>query len=121
MRQGDALGFVGFYVVVPERRGQGHGIAIWRAGMKRLAGRLIGLDGVARSTGRPTGAPGFALAWRNRRYGAAAPRPIAAGDGAAEVVAADALPFADVVAYDAATTAGPREAFLARVAHAPGA
>ncbi|HYI17925.1 MAG TPA: GNAT family N-acetyltransferase [Solirubrobacteraceae bacterium] len=119
VRQGDALGFVGFYVVVPERRGQGHGIAIWRAGMERLAGRLIGLDGV------PDQQPayrrsGFALAWRNRRYGAAAPRPIAAGDGAAEVVAADALPFADVVGYDAATTAGPRDAFLGAWLTLPG-
>ena len=43
---GGHFGFIGFYIVQPEFRGQGHGIALWRAAMERLAGRTIGLDGV---------------------------------------------------------------------------
>ncbi len=111
VRHGDDLGFIGFYIVAPERRGQGHGIAIWRAGMARLEGRLIGLDGVVAQQDAYRRS-GFVLAWRNLRYGAAAPAPVAVPDGAAELVAADALPFADVAAYDAALAAGPREEFL---------
>jgi hypothetical protein len=34
VRHGDGLGFVGFYIVAPERRGEGHAIAIWRAGLE---------------------------------------------------------------------------------------
>src|SRR5918993_377985 len=76
VRQGDDLGFVGFYIVAPERRGEGHGLAIWRAGMARLEGRLVGLDGVVaqESAYRRSG---FALAWRNLRYGAPAPAEVA--------------------------------------------
>ena len=70
MRHGDGLGFIGFYIVVPERRGEGHGIALWRAGMERLAGRVIGLDGVVAQQGNYARS-GFALAWNNARYGAA--------------------------------------------------
>lgn len=43
---GDSFGFLGFYIVLPEYRGLGLGIEIWKAGMKYLEGRNIGLDGV---------------------------------------------------------------------------
>src|SRR5690606_35581090 len=33
------FGFLGFYIVVPERRGRGHGVATWRAGLQRLGER----------------------------------------------------------------------------------
>jgi hypothetical protein len=38
--------FLGFYLVRPDRRGQGFGIATWKAGMAHAAGRSVGLDGV---------------------------------------------------------------------------
>lgn len=38
--------FLGFYLVRPDRRGQGLGIATWKAGMAHAAGRSVGLDGV---------------------------------------------------------------------------
>jgi len=53
VRHGDGLGFVGFYIVAPERRGQGHGIAIWRAGLARLAGHPLFLTSPARTRTRP--------------------------------------------------------------------
>lgn len=68
VRYGAGYGFLGFYIVVPERRGQGHGIAIWREGMKRLAGRTVGLDGVVAQQANYAKS-GFALAHRNIRFG----------------------------------------------------
>ena len=38
--------FLGFYLVRPDRRGRGLGIATWEAGMAHAAGRTVGLDGV---------------------------------------------------------------------------
>ena len=46
MRYGATFGFIGFYIVKPGWRGQGFGLAVWKAGMARLAGRTIGLDGL---------------------------------------------------------------------------
>ena len=110
-RHGDDLGFIGFYIVVPERRGQGIGIAIWRAGMARLAGRLVGLDGVVAQQAAYVRS-GFRLAWPNHRYGAQSPQPVAVPPGAPALVAAAELPFAAVAAYDAGLAGAPREAFL---------
>lgn len=42
----DAFGFIGLYIVRPDRRGQGYGMQVWKAGMGRLGARTIGLDGV---------------------------------------------------------------------------
>jgi GNAT superfamily N-acetyltransferase len=38
--------FLGFYLVREDRRGQGLGIATWKAGMAHAGGRTVGLDGV---------------------------------------------------------------------------
>jgi GNAT superfamily N-acetyltransferase len=38
--------FLGFYLVRPDRRGQGLGIATWKAGMQHAGSRTVGLDGV---------------------------------------------------------------------------
>jgi len=43
---GSDFGFIGLYISRPDRRGLGYGKAVWDAGMKRLEGRTIGLDGV---------------------------------------------------------------------------
>lgn len=40
------FGFMGFYIVRPKLRGQGIGGRLAQAGLKRLGGRTIGLDGV---------------------------------------------------------------------------
>lgn len=46
IRYGDDFGFIGFYIVHPDYRGQSVGIATWKAGMAYLKGRNIALDGV---------------------------------------------------------------------------
>src|SRR5437868_6705655 len=43
---GQAFEFLGFYIARPAVRGKGYGIVTWDAGVKRLAGRNVGLDGV---------------------------------------------------------------------------
>ena len=66
IRYGDDFGFLGFYIAHPSARGQGCGIQVWRAGMARLAGRTIGLDGVPAQQDKYRKS-GFTLAWRNVR------------------------------------------------------
>ena len=46
VRYGADFGFLGFYIVRPDYRGSGAGMAIWNAGMRHLDGRTVGLDGV---------------------------------------------------------------------------
>ncbi|HSH94361.1 MAG TPA: GNAT family N-acetyltransferase, partial [Roseimicrobium sp.] len=65
---GGVFGFLGFYIVVPEHRGKGFGIRIWKAAMERLRGQVIGLDGVVAQQENYRKS-GFALAYRNIRYG----------------------------------------------------
>lgn len=71
VRYGADYGFLGLYIVRPEHRGRGHGWALWQAGMARLAGRAVGLDGVVAQQANYRRS-GFALAHRNVRYQGAA-------------------------------------------------
>lgn len=41
-----SFAFLGLYLCKPQYRGQGHGIAVWRAGLEHAGSRRIGLDGV---------------------------------------------------------------------------
>ena len=43
---GEDFGFIGLYICRPDMRGKGYGKAVWYAGMARLSGRTVGLDGV---------------------------------------------------------------------------
>src|SRR5690606_30846838 len=57
VKYGNSFGFVGFYIVAPEHRGQGYGIQIWNAALKNLEGRTVGLDGeIGRASCRERGA-----------------------------------------------------------------
>lgn len=67
VKYGAGFGFIGGYIVRPEFRGKGHGMAIWRAGMARLEGRNVGLDGVPAQQANYARS-GFRLAHRNVRY-----------------------------------------------------
>jgi hypothetical protein len=108
VKYGSDFGFLGFYIVRPEFRGQGHGMTIWQAGMARLQGRTIGLDGVVEQQANYAKS-GFVLAYGHYRY---------EGRGRGEdCVDAQIVPLADVeidalLAYDRAMFAQSREAFL---------
>ncbi len=60
-------GFLGFYIVHPDYRGTGVGMAIWNAGMSHLGDRTIGLDGVVDQQENYKKS-GFVYAGRNIRF-----------------------------------------------------
>ncbi|NBB69664.1 MAG: GNAT family N-acetyltransferase [Alphaproteobacteria bacterium] len=63
----DAFAFLGFYIVRPEYRGRGYGLALWEAGMSHAGRRRVGLDGVPAQQANYRRS-GFVYAWRNLRF-----------------------------------------------------
>lgn len=118
VRYGDGFGFLGFYIVRARFRGQGHGLALWQAAMARLRPGVVGLDGVVAQQANYRRS-GFDLLHRNIRYAAAAPREPRIAD-APSVIAAGAVPFAAVAAFDRRFFPAPREAFLRTWIGTPG-
>ena len=110
------FGFIGFYIARPDVRGRGHGLAVWRAGMAQLAGRLVGLDGVVAQQANYRKS-GFTHAWNNIRYGGEAPSLPAARE---MVVPAATVPFAAIEALDATVFPARRPDFLRAWIGAPG-
>ncbi|WP_421826356.1 GNAT family N-acetyltransferase [Larkinella sp.] len=110
VRYAPNFGFIGFYIVRPGYRGQGHGLALWKAAMQHLEGRIIGLDGVVEQQDNYRRS-GFALAYNNIRFEGTTPLPISAETGAT-VVPADQLPFESLLAYDRRYFPADRAAFL---------
>ena len=108
VRYGTTFGFVGLYIVKPGCRGRGYGMQVWNAGLARLAGRTIGLDGVVAQQANYRKS-GFALAYRNMRYAGTLRRT---GPIDARVVPLSSRPFAEVVAYDRAFFPDDRTSFL---------
>ncbi len=109
IRYGSDFGFLGFYLVRPPHRGQGHGLRLWNASLARLQGRSIALDGVLAQQANYR-ASGFEFSHRNIRHqgpGGAPGEP----DGAIVTLSPDR--FAEVLAYDAPFFPSGREAFLA--------
>jgi len=62
-----SFGFVGLFIVVPEHRGNGIGMRLWRTGLEYLGQRNVGLDGVLAMQDRYA-ERGFGYAHRNVRY-----------------------------------------------------
>ena len=96
VKYSSSFGFLGFYIVKSEYRGQGYGIQLWNAALQTLAGRNIGLDGVAAQQ-QNYQRSGFQLAYRNIRY---------EGVGGGEfiensaIVPLSSLPFTMIANYD---------------------
>lgn len=115
VRYGSGFGFIGGYIVRPELRGKGHGMAIWRAGMALLAGRNVGLDGVPAQQANYARS-GFRLAHRNVRFegrGCALP-------GAGHVLPLGPQDLEAVLAYDRAFFPEQRERFMRHWLQQPG-
>lgn len=117
VRYGQGFGFIGFYIVRPESRGQGHGLQIWNAAMARLRGRTVGLDGVVDQQDNYRKS-GFALAWNNARFEGVGGGTEAADDA---IVPLATLPFHTVAAYDRPFFADQRDGFLRAWIGQPGA
>ncbi len=115
VQYGHSFGFIGFYIVKPEYRGQGYGLQIWNAALTRLGGRTIGLDGVVDQQGNYMKS-GFTLAYRNVRHQGTGGRPVPSDSG---LVPLSALAFNEICAYDHPFFPDDRVAFLRCWIHQP--
>ncbi|MGW7438659.1 GNAT family N-acetyltransferase [Streptomyces sp. NPDC054849] len=118
VRYGDGFGFIGFYITRPAFRAQGYGIRLWHAGMERLEGRLVGLDGVVDQQDNYRKS-GFRPAWNNIRH-EGVPRGDGGGGARVDIVDAASLPFGLLAAYDRRFFPEPRDAFLSAWTGLPG-
>lgn len=89
----DRFGFIGLYICHSDWRGQGHGKAVWDAGMAYLGNRNIGLDGVPEQQANYA-RMGFAAAYDTLRWSGTLPAPeshagVRAVASAAEIIALD--------------------------------
>ena len=103
------FGFIGLYIVLPAWRGRGIGLRLWTAGMKRLSGQVVGLDGVPAQQDNYRKS-GFVLAWNNVRFSGTA----GAGtlDAKTPIVPLADIDFAALCADDRRVFPAPRDAFL---------
>jgi len=108
VRYDAGFGFLGFYIVKPEYRGQGYGIRIWNQGLKYLDGCVVGLDGVVDQQSNYAKS-GFGLAFRNVRYEGAG---TGAADPGAGILSLADLPFETVNGYDRPFFPADRSRFL---------
>jgi len=116
VQYGTGFGFLGFYIVKPAWRGKGFGLRVWNAGMERLTGRNIGLDGVVAQQDNYRKS-GFRLAYRNVRYeGRTGGKPSARP----EIVDLDGLALEQVLSYDKPFFPDDRTAFLKTWLKQPG-
>jgi hypothetical protein len=110
VRYASGFGFLGFYIVRPDRRGTGIGLATWNAGMTHLSGHVIGLDGVVAQQDNYRKS-GFVLAGRNIRHSGVPRRGTAQAKGIElrEVGPGDLAALAD---FDAKHFPVRRDAFI---------
>ncbi|MGV4925256.1 GNAT family N-acetyltransferase [Streptomyces sp. BHT-5-2] len=112
----DAYAFLGYYLVAPDLRGQGLGLATWRAALPYAGARTVGLDGVPAQQDTYRRA-GFTPAHDTLRY-SGHPAPGAALSPDTRPVAADHLDA--IAAYDRRCFPADRREFVTRWLTAPG-
>lgn len=102
------FGFLGFYIVHPEFRGQGYGLKLWQAAMGYLEDHNVGLDGVVdqQTNYRKSG---FTFAYRNIRYEGIAQ---ATAIQFPEIVPLTQVSFSELSSYDEKLFPAPRPQFL---------
>ncbi|MFC1836878.1 GNAT family N-acetyltransferase [Thermodesulfobacteriota bacterium] len=105
---GESYGFMGFYIVRPEYRGQGFGLQLWNRAIEYLEGHNIGLDGVPAQQDNYKRS-GFRLAYGNIRNQWLS-RPIK--DPRHDLVQLSELSQEELAQYDSEIFGVPRESFL---------
>jgi GNAT superfamily N-acetyltransferase len=110
VRYGQTHGFLGFYIVHPDWRGVGVGIATWNAGMKHLAGRIVGLDGVVEQQ-QNYARSGFQFAGTNIRF-TGMPKHIVAASCRSVIRPAVRADRLGILAYQKPFFPADREAFM---------
>ncbi|MGV9246325.1 GNAT family N-acetyltransferase [Streptomyces sp. NPDC003710] len=106
--------FLGCYLVRPDLRGRGLGLATWKAGLAHAGGRTIGLDGVVAQQDNYRRS-GFEPAHRTVRFAGPAP----AGEAAPGVRPAEKADLDSVIAYDSVCYPADRPRFLEHWLTAP--
>ena len=104
----DSFGFIGFYIVKTEFRGNGYGIRLWKNALEYLKDRNVGLDGVLAQQ-KNYEKSGFRLAYRNIRYRGVGPGKKPAGP---HIVPLSHVPLNKVEAYDDKLFPAPRHRFI---------
>ncbi|MFF3615421.1 GNAT family N-acetyltransferase [Streptomyces sp. NPDC002580] len=115
VNHGADFAFLGFYLVRPDLRGNGYGLATWRTALAHAGDRTVGLDGVVAQQDNYRRS-GFELAHRTIRFGGVAP----VGEKPSGVRAAEPADHAAIAAYDRACHPADRPAFLESWLTAPG-
>jgi hypothetical protein len=108
VRYDSGFGFLGFYIVKSDMRGRGYGFQVWQAGMERLAGCTVGLDGVVAQQENYSRS-GFVLAHRNIRFGGV-PQCAEPSDARLKPIRAEMVEA--IVAYDRSSFPASRDRFL---------
>ncbi|MBM4791901.1 GNAT family N-acetyltransferase [Streptomyces sioyaensis] len=112
----DAYAFLGYYLVHPDHRRQGLGLATWRAAVPHAGARTVGLDAVPAQQHTYERA-GFTPAYETIRYGG---RPAGPGTLPPEVVPVTGAHLDAVAGYDRRCFPADRRAFVTRWLTAPG-
>ncbi|MFD9462231.1 GNAT family N-acetyltransferase [Streptomyces sp. NPDC060027] len=112
---GPDYAFLGFYLVRPDVRGNGYGLATWRTALAHAGGRTVGLDGVVAQQDNYRKS-GFELAYRTVRFGGVAP----VGEEPSGVRAAEPADRAAITAYDSECYPADRPVFLESWLTSPG-
>ena len=115
VRYNETFGFIGFYIVKPEYRGQQYGIRIWKAAMEYLQGCNVALDGVVAQQ-QNYQKSGFELAYRNIRYEGPVPENLTSSERCTDLTR---VPFAEVEAYNNRFFPADRAQFLRRWINQP--
>ncbi|MBF2029647.1 MAG: GNAT family N-acetyltransferase [Oscillatoriales cyanobacterium C42_A2020_001] len=108
VKYGDSFGFIGFYIVKPEHRGQGYGMQLWNAALNTLSSRNIGLDGVLAQQ-QNYQKSGFHFAYRNIRYEGVSNSEATNHPGVVEL---STIPLEIIAAYDRLFFPSDRVQFL---------
>jgi len=110
VKYGENYGFLGFYIVRPDLRGTGAGIATWNAGLQYLEGRTVGLDGVVDQQDNYRKS-GFKYVGPNIRYSGV---PVEITDQKTSIKVEDVglSSAADIIEYDRAFFPAPRDTFI---------
>ncbi|MEU7061410.1 GNAT family N-acetyltransferase [Streptomyces sp. NPDC046197] len=115
VNHGPDFAFLGCYLVRPDLRGHGHGLATWKTALAHAGNRTIGLDGVVAQQGNYRQS-GFRPAHRTVRY--TGPAPAAQAPTGIRPCGPEDLPA--VTAYDTVCHPAERPRFLAHWLTAPG-
>jgi len=103
--------FLGLYICAPKYRGQGFGMAVWRAGMQYANGSTIGLDGVVEQQDNYQKS-GFMLAHRTLRFSGKPARLAAASHENSDIRSVEPADIPMLLTLDTAVHGYSRQRYM---------